>query len=113
MLAVAGLLASATGARAAGDQVRIGTGLIRGATRDGVTSFKAIPYAAPPVGNLRWQAAEPPLSWSGVRRARRFGPACIQTLGASGYRGPQSEDCLTLNVWAPARRRGAHLPVMV
>jgi para-nitrobenzyl esterase len=112
-LAMGAVLAGATAARAAGDQVRIATGLLQGATRDGVKSFKAIPYAAPPVGNLRWQAAEPPLAWSGVRPATRFGPACIQTPGASGYRGPESEDCLTLNVWTPAHRRGAHLPVMM
>jgi len=89
-------------------EIRIDTGLVRGVTAGGVTSFKAIPYAAAPTGALRWrvpQAAEP---WPRVRAADRFGPACPQSEDV-----PKSEDCLTLNVWCPEDAGTAPLPVMV
>ncbi len=76
--------------------------------------FKSIPYAAAPIGPLRWRPPQPAGSWSGVRSAKAFGPACLQPTGATniaGDPGPVSEDCLTLNVWAP--RGGRDLPVMV
>ena len=115
---VAVALAGAAAAEPADKAVAVASGLLQGQVEDGVASFKAIPYAAPPVEALRWRAPQPPLRWRGVRPAKAFGPACIQTHGAGGYRGPESEDCLTLNVWTPAPRhgaggRGARLPVMV
>lgn len=85
-------------------------------------AWKGIPYAAPPVGELRWRAPQPPLAWEGARDAVAFGPACTQFYGLlSGMPGKQgeivgSEDCLTLNIWAPRERSGpnrAPLPVMV
>ncbi len=91
-------------------------GPLLGQSDDGVNIFKGIPYAAPPVGALRWRAPTPLLPWTNVRKATAFGPACIQPRSkiASVYTsdvGPMSEDCLTLNVWAPA---GAHnAPVFV
>ena len=91
-------------------------GPLQGQGKDGLNIFKGIPYAAPPVGALRWRAPIPLLPWTNVRKATAFGPACIQPRSkiASIYTndvGPMSEDCLTLNVWAPA---GAHdAPVFV
>jgi para-nitrobenzyl esterase len=87
--------------------------VLKGVVAGDVATFKAIPFAAPPVGSLRWRSPQPPPPWTGVRPAAEAGPACIQTAGASGYHGPQSEDCLTLNVYASLHRQGARLPVMV
>ena len=75
-------------------------------------AFKAIPYAAPPVGPLRWRPPQPPASWKGDRQASADGPACPQPINADGqpngggYVGPTSEDCLTLNVFAPPELLG-------
>ena len=93
------------------------SGAVQGSIEgDGVT-FKGIPYAAPPVGNLRWRAPQPAAPWPGVRRTTAYGPACIQPLGKSpdefGDPGPQSEDCLFLNLWTPKLGPAAKLPVMV
>ncbi|OFW98728.1 MAG: carboxylesterase [Alphaproteobacteria bacterium RIFCSPHIGHO2_12_FULL_63_12] len=107
----AALLFSAAAAR-----VQTDTGLVEGVAENGVTVFKGIPFAAAPVGALRWRAPEPPASWPGVWDADRFAPICPQT-GAypdDSPPEPQSEDCLYLNIWAPANARaGAPLPVMV
>ncbi len=88
--------------------VQIDTGQVRGLEANGVISFKGIPYAAPPVGKLRWRAPQPALHWSGVRDATKFGPECMQTTDEV----PKSEACLTLNVLRPATSAKA-LPVMV
>lgn len=89
-------------------------GLI-GRSSEGVLSFKGVPYAEPPVGGLRWRAPRPAEPWSGQRDAGQVGAICIQP-PANGDNGvgplPMSEDCLTLNVWAPENRE-APLPVMV
>lgn len=74
-----------------------------------VSSFKGIPYAAPPVGPLRWRPPQEPSPWSDIRDATHFGPQCPQTQPT----GPISEDCLNLNVWTPARSATDRLPVMV
>jgi para-nitrobenzyl esterase len=83
----------------------------------GVFSFKGIPYAAPPVGALRWKKPGPAAAWDGVRKADAYSPACIQMPGLSaangGDPGPLSEDCLYLNVWTPKPDAAARLPVMV
>ena len=104
----------ALGACAARADVHVAQGDLAGVTADGVESFKGIPFAAPPVGDLRWRPPAPPASWTGVRRADAFGPICMQP--ARGFFGnsPMSEDCLTLNVWRPAGAKpGDKLPVMV
>ena len=80
---------------------------------DGVRVFKGIPYAAPPVGELRWRAPQPAPAWTGVRRAYEFGRACPQGPSKDIPLADMSEDCLTLNVWSPSRRPGTRLPVMV
>ena len=97
---------------ASGPIVEIEQGLVRGEITRGIHVFKGIPYAAPPVGRLRWQPPEPPASWSGVRDALEFGPACPQPARAGGNPKLQDEDCLTLNVWTPQLPEGG-LPVMV
>ncbi|MDP6173765.1 MAG: carboxylesterase family protein, partial [Rhodospirillales bacterium] len=83
-------------------------------TGDSVRVFKGIPYAAPPVGDLRWRPPQAPAKWEGVREAGSFGPDCLQN-PRPGSRAPgMSEDCLTLNVWAPPPpEEGQSHPVMV
>jgi para-nitrobenzyl esterase len=105
--------------------VRIESGLLEG-VRDaatGLCAWRGVPFAAPPVGDLRWRAPAPVAAWGGVRRADRFSPQCTQPGRApdsvyAEYSGmqPMSEDCLYLNVWAPhepAEQTNEPLPVMV
>jgi para-nitrobenzyl esterase len=104
----------------ASDPLRIKTdnGVVEGVLTNGdqVRAFKGIPFAAPPVGDLRWQPPQPAAKWKGVRPAKDFGSHCIQSAGYPDMvfhdPGP-SEDCLTLNVWTPASAKPGTLPVMV
>src|SRR5579859_7239956 len=84
--------------------VRINDGVVRGTTAGTADEFLGLPYAAPPTGNLRWRPPAPAASWEGVRDATQFGPSCPQQPGPFAPRGPMSEDCLYLNVYAPAPR---------
>jgi para-nitrobenzyl esterase len=98
--------------------IKTDKGKIRGAfTADGkIRAFKGIPYAAPPVGPLRWQAPQPATKWKGERDAAAFGARCMQAPVYSDmvFRDPgPSEDCLTLNVWTPVAAKRGSLPVMV
>lgn len=97
-------------------EVKIDTGRLNGAVQDGVVSFKGIPYAAPPVGDLRWQPPQPAERWNEVRAASEYGPDCMQ-LPFPGDAAPlgvkPAEDCLYANVWAPEPRPAKKLPVMV
>jgi len=93
--------------------VRVDGGQVTGAVEDGLTVFRGVPYAAPPVGPLRWKATKPVIGWDGVRAATEFGRACMQTNGAISNLPAPSEDCLFANVWTPATRSGERLPVMV
>ena len=85
----------------------------------GVREYLGVPYAAPPVGNLRWRPPQPVVAWQGVRAADRFAAACMQpptpTTNPAWNRGlvVTSEDCLYLNVWTPAASASEKLPVMV
>jgi len=91
-------------------QVQLTYGQVSGVELDdGVTVFRGIPFAAPPVGALRWRAPQPPIPWRGVRAADSFGPTCMQPRG----RALMSEDCLYLNVWTKAGSGDGNLPVMV
>ncbi|MFN0181119.1 MAG: carboxylesterase/lipase family protein [Gemmatimonadales bacterium] len=108
------VLTAAAVAGASAQPVAMDGGLVEG-VRDGmVMVFKGIPYAAPPIGELRWRAPQPVAPWQGVRKAATFSPVCPQK-GAYPPESPieqMSEDCLTLNVWTPANP-AARLPVMV
>ena len=107
--------------------IRVETGLLEGAPgrQPGVISFKGIPYAAPPVGELRWRAPRPPAKWTGVRRADQFSPGCTQRrtgafgpwsaeyISKAGMEGGSSEDCLYLNLWTAAKAANEKRPVFV
>ncbi len=77
-------------------------GTVRGSQEDGVWSYKGIPYAAPPLGPLRWKAPQPPACWKGIRPSTSFGSACAQ-VDIRTNRNSGAEDCLTLNLWRPAQ----------
>ncbi len=98
--------------------VRTDTGTLSGShdSGTGLDEFKGIPYAAPPLGAWRWKPPQPMSAWTGVRKADRFGPRCMQRplFGDMVFRSAgMSEDCLYLNVWAPTRSPGRKLPVLV
>jgi para-nitrobenzyl esterase len=98
-----------------GPLVHLQTGSIQGAVVDDILVYRGIPFAASPVGELRWRAPLPVPAWSGVLRAIEFKPACMQvgTPIPGMERGPISEDCLYLNLWAPRSPSTKKLPVMV
>jgi para-nitrobenzyl esterase len=139
-----GTLMAAVSLAAIPDPVKTDSGSVAGTsnTDASVRMFKGIPFAAPPVGDLRWKVAQPPAKWDGVKMATEFSPTCAN--GAAGGRGgrgrggqgrgdgkapdqakaappaaarganrPPSEDCLYINVWTPAKSAGDKLPVMV
>jgi len=95
------------------DPIRIETGLISGQSADNteVMVYRGLPYAAPPIGENRWRPPQPPATWPGTREATAFGPRCVQRGYAEG--SDQSEDCLYLNVWTPAKTQDELLPVMM
>jgi para-nitrobenzyl esterase len=109
--------------------VQIGAGTLRGTQAGSAIAFRGIPYARPPIGELRWQPPQPPLPWQGVREARQPGSACTQrTSGLAPFFAPMaraygsnfeqppiqsSEDCLYLDVWVPEWPVKRALPVMV
>src|SRR5438270_3523138 len=100
-----------------GITVKTANGALEGTVeKSGVVSFKGIPYAAPPVGELRWKEPQPAKNWDGVRKADHFGPRAMQPsiFGDMNFRSDgMSEDCLYLNVWAPAHHGKKLLPVLV
>jgi para-nitrobenzyl esterase len=91
-------------------QVQVEEGLVQGTIEDGLTVFKGIPFAAPPVGDLRWRAPQPAAKWEGVRQADKFAPGPIQ--GGNPPSG-KSEDCLYLNIWTPVKSARDRIPVLV
>jgi para-nitrobenzyl esterase len=107
------------------EPVRTADGLVSGVPGQtvGVAAFKGIPFGAPPTGKLRWKPPQPVSAWTGVRPADKFGAACIQPRAPQREPNnravdlpdspPMSEDCLYLNVWTPAAKANAKLPVMV
>lgn len=114
------LLVVASALPTKGDTIRVEGGLIAGKSgrNPAIQVYEGIPYAAPPVGGLRWRAPEPVVAWGGVRKAEQYSPTCMQperphdSVYYPGFE-PVSEDCLYANVWAPAVASRNALPVMV
>jgi para-nitrobenzyl esterase len=105
------------------DPVKVPGGLVSGVpgTHAGITAFRGVPFAAPPVGDRRWRAPQPAPPWPGVRRAEAFGPSCIQQIVQERKpwtyefmtHGEISEDCLFVNIWTPAKSPSERRPVLV
>jgi len=97
--------------------VRVETGLVQGIVENGLTVYKGIPFAQPPVGERRWRPPVPASNWTDVKVANKFAPGCMQMPAGDSVIGymdlPFSEDCLYLNVWTPAKSANDRLPVMV
>ena len=106
-----------TTAALAAPLVDTASGRVSGTQTQEISVFRGIPYAAPPIGALRWRAPQPPAPWPNTRDASKLGDACPQKRGLSleggGDPGTLSEDCLNLNIFTPRAERGARLPVMV
>lgn len=112
----AAVLPAAAASLAAPAVVTVEGGAIEGAYADGVRVFKGVPFAAPPVGALRWQAPQPVQPWAGIRPAKAFGPRAMQLplFADMVFRSPGiDEDCLYLNVWTPPVVEGRKRPVLV
>jgi para-nitrobenzyl esterase len=101
------------------DRVKTANGIVESTApaKEGVRSFKGLPFGQPPVGDLRWREPQPVKNWTGARNADKFGPSCMQRLSPGAdywFRGDgMSEDCLYLNVWTPAKSDRERLPVLV
>ncbi|MFA6404370.1 MAG: carboxylesterase family protein, partial [Salinivirgaceae bacterium] len=92
------------------EQVKVEQGIVQGYIEDGLRIFKGIPFAAPPVGELRWKAPQPAEKWEGVKQTTEFAPASVQFVNQPyGI----NEDCLYLNVWTPAKSSNEKLAVLV
>ena len=98
-------------------QAKVANGLLEGTVgTSGIKSFKGVPFAKPPVGDLRWKAPQPAENWTGVKKAEQFSKSPMQArvFGDMMFRSPGTgEDCLYLNVWTPAKTMKEKLPVLV
>ena len=116
LLAAAVVFVAVEPAQSQVSTAKVTGGEVQGAVAGNVASFKGIPFASPPVGELRWKAPQPIKAWSGVKKVDAFAPGCMQDARlATMLGGPQdfSEDCLYLNVWTGAKSKTEKLPVMV
>ena len=108
---------SATAQAGSSIRIKTGNGILEGTTEaSGISVFRGVPFAQPPLGDLRWKEPQPVRNWQGVRKADRFGNKGMQkpVFGDMGFRADSaSEDCLYLNVWMPARASKEKLPVLV
>ncbi|MGC1459148.1 MAG: carboxylesterase family protein [Steroidobacteraceae bacterium] len=115
----AALIAAVLAMNMAGAQIKsaaITGGQVDGVISDGIAAYKGIPFAAPPIGELRWKAPQPVMAWEGTRKADAYGPSCMQDSNFVKLFGAPpaiSEDCLYLNIWTPAKSATEKLPVMV
>ncbi|WP_300600804.1 carboxylesterase family protein [Niabella sp.] len=91
-------------------EVKVAAGWLKGFAENGLTLFRGVPFAAPPVAQLRWKAPRPVIAWAGVRSAEHFAPSPMQQGNPAAGK---SEDCLYLNIWTPAKDQKERLPVMV
>ena len=116
-LALAGGLCAGLAWGQAKPQAATAAGVVEGTATAGLAVFRGVPYAAAPVGELRWQAPRPALRWSGTRPADAFAKSCPQdraiSVDQAGDPGPTAEDCLFLNAWTPRADPAAKLPVLV
>ena len=110
-LALLLLALSLPAACSAAGAIEVEGGQIEGVQEDGLTVYRGIPFAAPPIGDLRWRPPQPVPDWDGVLQTSEFGPACMQQGPAPSV--GMSEDCLYLNVWTPAKSATERLPVLV
>lgn len=119
---ICSVIAACGVANAAEPRIMLGGEQVEGVTRGDVTAYLGLPFAAPPIGTDRWRGPQPPVRSSTLRKADHYAASCAQEVAPAGFgpwsheyvvQGSASEDCLYLNVWAPAAPRRAHLPVMV
>ncbi len=110
LAAVLSMFAALVGLAQQPTPVQVEQGLVQGTVENGVTVYRGIPFAAPPLGDLRWRAPQPAAKWDGVRPTAKFGPKPIQ---GSRNAPDMSEDCLYLNVWTPAKSATDRIPVLV
>ena len=115
LIAIFAILAAGFCLAQAPEPVKVEGGLVQGIVEDGLTVYRGIPFAAPPVGDLRWRAPQPAIKWDGVKETVKFAPACIQgmMMGPGGSGPAPSEDCLYLNIWSPAKSPRDRVPVFV
>jgi len=121
LMSFAVLALSLSAIAAVNDPVKVEQGMLAGTSGSSpdIRVYRGVPFAAPPVGDLRWKAQQPVAKWQGVRQAAEFSNACWQTPyppAAAIYQAklpPLSEDCLYLNIWTPAKSAKDRLPVMV
>ncbi len=116
ILLIVAISAAAQPARSQIQTAKVNGGEVQGVIADGVASFKGIPFAAPPTGEFRWKAPQPVKAWAGILKADALAPACMQDTGMAKMMGAPArvgEDCLYLNVWTAAKKRGEKRAVMV
>lgn len=110
LAAMIALHAAGTAVAQQPEPVRVEQGLVQGTSEEGLTVYRGIPFAAPPVSDLRWRAPQPAAKWEGVKQASKFAPGPIQS---GNPPSGKSEDCLYLNVWTPAKSASERVPVLV
>ncbi len=115
LMVVIAIVAVSVMCMAAAPTAKVEQGVLQGTVEDGLTVYRGVPFAAPPVGDLRWRPPQAAAKWEGVRVADKFAPQCVQrAYSAPGEQPPAtSEDCLYLNVWTPAKKATDKVPVLV